>query len=67
MADLQLLGFRNGLGRAAAISGRADCGAVAEVPETRVAEAPGGRIAYRVLGDGPIDLLVTHSPFSPLT
>jgi class 3 adenylate cyclase len=40
--------------------------AVAEVPETRFADTPGGRIAYQVVGDGPIDLLVTHSPFFPI-
>jgi class 3 adenylate cyclase/pimeloyl-ACP methyl ester carboxylesterase len=39
---------------------------VAVVPETRFAETPGGRIAYQVVGDGPIDVLVTHSPFSPI-
>jgi class 3 adenylate cyclase/pimeloyl-ACP methyl ester carboxylesterase len=37
-----------------------------EVPETRFAETPGGRIAYQVVGDGPIDVLVTHSPFFPI-
>src|SRR5262249_23259881 len=55
-------GSRNGLRRVTAISGRADCVAVAEDPENRLAEAPGGRIAYEVVGDGPIDLLVTHAP-----
>jgi pimeloyl-ACP methyl ester carboxylesterase len=40
--------------------------AVAEVPETRFAETPGGRIAYQVVGDGPIDVLVTHAPFFPI-
>jgi hypothetical protein len=39
---------------------------VAEVPETRFAQTPGGRIAYQVVGDGPIDVLVTHSPFFPI-
>jgi class 3 adenylate cyclase len=53
-------------GRAAGISGRADYGAVAEVPQTRFAETPGGRIAYQVVGDGPIDLLVTHAPIFPI-
>jgi pimeloyl-ACP methyl ester carboxylesterase len=60
------LGSRNRLRRAAAISGRADCVAVAEVPETRLAETPGGRIAYQVVGDGPIDVLVTHAPLFPI-
>src|SRR6516165_9208564 len=46
--------------------GSADCLTVAEVPETRFAETPGGRIAYQVVGDGPIDVVVTHSPFSPI-
>jgi class 3 adenylate cyclase/pimeloyl-ACP methyl ester carboxylesterase len=40
--------------------------AVAEVPETRFAETPGGRIAYQVVGDGPIDLLFTHAPIFPI-
>jgi class 3 adenylate cyclase/pimeloyl-ACP methyl ester carboxylesterase len=39
---------------------------VAEVPETRFAETPGGRIAYQVVGNGPIDLLVTHAPMFPI-
>jgi class 3 adenylate cyclase/pimeloyl-ACP methyl ester carboxylesterase len=39
---------------------------VAEVPETRFAETPGGRIAYQVVGDGPIDVLVTHAPLFPI-
>jgi class 3 adenylate cyclase len=39
---------------------------VTEVPETRFAETPGGRIAYQVVGDGPIDVLVTHSPVFPI-
>jgi class 3 adenylate cyclase len=37
-----------------------------EFPETRFAETPGGRIAYQVVGDGPIDVLVTHSPRFPV-
>jgi class 3 adenylate cyclase len=40
--------------------------AVAEVPETHFAGARGRRIAYQVVGDGPIDVLVTHSPFFPI-
>ena len=39
---------------------------MAEVPDTRFAETPLGRIAYQVVGDGPIDLLVTHSPVFPI-
>jgi class 3 adenylate cyclase len=46
--------------------GSADCLTVAEVPETRFAETPGGRIAYQVVGDGPIDVLVTHAPNFPV-
>src|SRR6516225_3190012 len=46
--------------------GSADCLIVADVPETRFAETPGGRIAYQVVGDGPIDVLVTHAPFFPI-
>ena len=37
-----------------------------EVPETRFAETPGGRIAYQIVGDGPIDLLVVHAPMFPI-
>jgi hypothetical protein len=44
----------------------ADYAAVAEVPETRFADTPGGRIAYRVVGDGPLDLLVCHAPLFPI-
>jgi class 3 adenylate cyclase len=39
---------------------------VAEVPETCFAETPGGRIAYQVVGDGPIDVLVAHPPYFPI-
>jgi class 3 adenylate cyclase len=46
--------------------GSADCLTVAEVPETRFAETPGGRIAYQVVGDGPIDLLFAHAPTFPI-
>jgi class 3 adenylate cyclase len=46
--------------------GSADCLIVAEVPETRFADTPNGRIAYQVVGDGPIDVLVTHSPMFPI-
>ena len=46
--------------------GSADCLTMAEVPETRFAETPGGRIAYQVVGDGPIDVLVAHSPMFPI-
>jgi class 3 adenylate cyclase/pimeloyl-ACP methyl ester carboxylesterase len=48
------------------MSGRADYVAVAEVPETCFAQTPGGRIAYQVVGDGPIDVLVTHGAFFPI-
>jgi class 3 adenylate cyclase len=39
---------------------------VAEIPETRFTDTPGGRIAYQVVGDGPIDVLVAHAPFFPI-
>jgi len=42
------------------------CVAVTEIPETRFAETPGGRIAYQVVGDGPVDVLVAHGPFFPI-
>jgi class 3 adenylate cyclase/pimeloyl-ACP methyl ester carboxylesterase len=37
-----------------------------EVPDTRFAETPVGRIAHQVVGDGPIDVLVTTSPRFPI-
>src|SRR6516164_7671000 len=37
-----------------------------QIPETRFADTPGGRIAYQVVGDGPIDVLVTHAPMFPI-
>ena len=39
---------------------------MAEAPETRIAETPGGRVAYQVVGDGPIDVLVCHAPLFPI-
>jgi class 3 adenylate cyclase/pimeloyl-ACP methyl ester carboxylesterase len=36
---------------------------VAEVPETRLADTDLGRIAYQVVGDGGVDLVVAH-PFA---
>src|SRR6516162_2608718 len=39
---------------------------VPEAPETRYAETAVGRIAYQVVGDGPLDVLVTHSPVFPI-
>jgi class 3 adenylate cyclase len=48
------------------VQGWADCLIVAEVPETKFAETPGGRIAYQVVGDGPIDVLVSHAPMFPI-
>jgi class 3 adenylate cyclase len=44
----------------------ADYAAVAELPQTRFAEAPGARIAYQVVGEGPIDVLVAHGPYFPI-
>jgi class 3 adenylate cyclase len=41
-------------------------GVVIEVPETRFAETRVGRIAYQVVGDGPVDLLVCHSMLFPI-
>jgi class 3 adenylate cyclase len=38
---------------------------MSEVPETRFADTSLGRIAYQVVGEGPVDLLVTH-PFFPV-
>src|SRR3974390_350835 len=39
---------------------------VAEVPETRYADTSAGSIAYQVVGDGPIDVLVVHSAGFPI-
>jgi class 3 adenylate cyclase len=39
---------------------------VAEVPETCFAETPRGRVAYQVVGDGPVDMVVVHSPVFPI-
>jgi class 3 adenylate cyclase/pimeloyl-ACP methyl ester carboxylesterase len=39
---------------------------VAEAPETRFAAAPNGRIAYQVVGNGPVDVLVAHGPYFPI-
>jgi class 3 adenylate cyclase/pimeloyl-ACP methyl ester carboxylesterase len=37
---------------------------VARLPETRYAKGPGGYIAYQVVGDGPIDLVIVPGWFS---
>jgi class 3 adenylate cyclase len=39
---------------------------VAEVPETKYAQTSGGRVAYQVVGEGPIDVLVVHSAVFPI-
>jgi class 3 adenylate cyclase len=39
---------------------------VTEVPETRLADTRVGRIAYQVVGDGPIDVLVYHAATFPI-
>jgi class 3 adenylate cyclase len=40
---------------------------VADVPETRYAKtAAGGYVAYQVVGNGPIDVLVTHANVFPV-
>jgi class 3 adenylate cyclase/pimeloyl-ACP methyl ester carboxylesterase len=39
---------------------------VADVPKTRFADTRNGRIAYQVVGDGPLDVLVCHSPVFPI-
>jgi class 3 adenylate cyclase len=46
--------------------GSAECSAVAEVPETHFAETSGGYIAYQVVGDGPVDVLVAHTAAFPI-
>jgi class 3 adenylate cyclase len=37
---------------------------MAQLPETRYAKGPGGDIAYQVVGDGPMDLVVVPGWFS---
>jgi class 3 adenylate cyclase len=37
---------------------------MARLPETRYAKGPGGNIAYQVVGDGPVDLVVVPGWFS---
>ena len=39
---------------------------VPEAPETRYAETAVGHIAYPVVGDGPLDVLVAHSAVFPI-
>ena len=39
---------------------------VTALPETRLADTPVGRIAYQVVGDGPIDVLVFHAAVFPI-
>ncbi|GAC1589904.1 MAG: adenylate/guanylate cyclase domain-containing protein [Acidimicrobiales bacterium] len=39
---------------------------VADIPETRYAETNVGRIAYQIVGDGPVDLLVAHPANFPI-
>lgn len=39
---------------------------VTTVPETLYAETSNGRIAYQVVGHGPVDVIVSHPPFFPI-
>jgi class 3 adenylate cyclase len=39
---------------------------VANLPETRYADTANGQVAYQVVGDGPLDLLVFHPPICPV-
>ncbi|GAC1578860.1 MAG: hypothetical protein NVS3B5_11690 [Sphingomicrobium sp.] len=45
---------------------RPDCAAVAGIPKTQYAETNVGRIAYQIVGDGPVDVLVNHPPSFPI-
>ena len=45
---------------------RADWADVAEIPDTQFAETDVGRIAYQVIGTGPVDVLVAHPPQFPI-
>ena len=37
-----------------------------DTPDTQFAETPVGRIAYQVVGDGPVDILVAHPLYFPI-
>jgi class 3 adenylate cyclase len=39
---------------------------VTVTPETFYADSSNGRIAYQVVGDGPVDVIVSHPPFFPI-
>src|SRR6516162_7384534 len=39
---------------------------VTNLPETHYADTRNGRVAYQVIGDGPLDLLVFHPPICPV-
>jgi class 3 adenylate cyclase/pimeloyl-ACP methyl ester carboxylesterase len=40
---------------------------MSEIPETRYARTPGGdRVAFQVIGTGPLDVLVNRSPWFPI-
>ena len=36
------------------------------LPETRYADTANGQVAYQIIGDGPLDLLVFHPPICPV-
>jgi class 3 adenylate cyclase len=35
-------------------------------PETRYADTANGKVAYQIVGDGPVDVLVDHPPICPV-
>jgi class 3 adenylate cyclase len=39
---------------------------VTNLPETRYADTVNGQVAYQVVGDGPLDVLVFHPPICPV-
>ncbi|GAC1606006.1 MAG: hypothetical protein NVS3B21_35670 [Acidimicrobiales bacterium] len=39
---------------------------MAGIPKTQYAETDVGRIAYQIVGDGPVDVLVNHPPSFPI-
>jgi len=39
---------------------------VTDLPETRYADTANGQVAYQIVGDGPLDLLVFHPPICPV-
>jgi class 3 adenylate cyclase len=39
---------------------------VTNLPETQYADTANGKVAYQIVGDGPVDVLVFHQPICPV-